>query len=109
MNNDGALVDGTIAEKTALCVKNVKTVLAASGSSIDKVVKTTVFLSDMSYFAVCTPLLTSTIYPVAGRRGYMAWDLTELVVLGDERRVREALLPQARQELCCCQDAAQER
>lgn len=56
MNNEGALVDGTIAEKTALCVKNVKTVLAACDSSIERVVKTTVFLSDMSYFAVCRPI-----------------------------------------------------
>lgn len=52
MDGTGAIVDGTIAEKTALCVKNVKAVLAEAGSSIDKVVKTTVFLSDMSYFAV---------------------------------------------------------
>ncbi|KAL2113116.1 hypothetical protein VUR80DRAFT_5371 [Thermomyces stellatus] len=51
MDNSGAVVDGTIAEKTALCVKNIKAVLAEAGSSIDKVVKTTVFLSDMSYFA----------------------------------------------------------
>lgn len=55
MNNEGALVDGTIAEKTALCVKNVKTVLAACDSSIERVVKTTVFISDMSHFAVCSP------------------------------------------------------
>ena len=52
MDGTGAIVGGTIAEKTALCVKNVKAVLAEAGSSIDKVVKTTVFLSDMSYFAV---------------------------------------------------------
>ena len=52
MDNDGAIVGGTIAEKTALCVKNCQAVLAEAGSSIEKVVKTTVFLSDMALFAV---------------------------------------------------------
>ncbi|SPN96875.1 probable BRT1 protein, down-regulated by mating factor B [Cephalotrichum gorgonifer] len=51
MNSEGKLVDGSIADKTALCVRHIKAVLAAAGSSIDKVVKTTVFLSDMAHFA----------------------------------------------------------
>jgi enamine deaminase RidA (YjgF/YER057c/UK114 family) len=46
------LQDGTIAEKTALCIKNLEAVLTEAGSSIEKVVKTTVFLSDMASFAV---------------------------------------------------------
>ncbi|KAH0538996.1 hypothetical protein FGG08_004445 [Glutinoglossum americanum] len=47
----GKLVEGTIAEKTEACINNIKAILAAAGSSIDKVVKTTVFLADMASFA----------------------------------------------------------
>jgi len=36
---------------TALVFENAKKALAAAGSSLDKVIKTTVFLRDMSYFA----------------------------------------------------------
>ncbi|KEZ44579.1 hypothetical protein SAPIO_CDS3616 [Scedosporium apiospermum] len=50
-NTEGVLQDGTIAEKTALCIKNLEAVLTEAGSSIEKVVKTTVFLSDMASFA----------------------------------------------------------
>jgi reactive intermediate/imine deaminase len=49
---DGTFVEGTIAEKTEQCCKNVKAVVEAAGSSMSKVVKTTVFLSDMAHFAV---------------------------------------------------------
>ncbi|CAI4216281.1 unnamed protein product [Parascedosporium putredinis] len=51
-NTQGELItDATIAEKTALCIKNLQAVLTEAGSSIEKVVKTTVFLADMSSFA----------------------------------------------------------
>jgi len=36
---------------TALVFENAKKALAAAGSGLDKVIKTTVFLRDMSYFA----------------------------------------------------------
>ncbi|KAG9253246.1 Endoribonuclease L-PSP/chorismate mutase-like protein [Emericellopsis atlantica] len=48
---DGTFVEGSIAEKTEQCCKNVKAVVEAAGSSMGKVVKTTVFLSDMAHFA----------------------------------------------------------
>jgi enamine deaminase RidA (YjgF/YER057c/UK114 family) len=57
------MIDGTIAEKTELCIKNLQAVLAAAGSSIDKVVKTTIFLADMSSFAVSWQLAG---YPILG-------------------------------------------
>lgn len=47
----GELVGGTIAEKTVRCLKNAEAVLLAGGSDLSKVLKTTVFLSDMSLFA----------------------------------------------------------
>ncbi|EAS28991.3 endoribonuclease L-PSP [Coccidioides immitis RS] len=43
-------VGGTIAEQTEQCCKNVAAVLAAAGSSLDKVVKVNVFLVDMGDF-----------------------------------------------------------
>ena len=48
----GAVVAGGIAEQTRRICENLKAVLAAAGSSLDKVVKTTCFLADMNDFAV---------------------------------------------------------
>ncbi|TPX56671.1 hypothetical protein PhCBS80983_g04356 [Powellomyces hirtus] len=45
------LVEGGIVPQTRQALKNMKAVLEASGSSLDKVVKTTVFLKDMNDFA----------------------------------------------------------
>ena len=47
----GEFVAGGIAEQTEQVLKNLKAVLEASGSSLDQVVKTTVFLADMKEFA----------------------------------------------------------
>jgi 2-iminobutanoate/2-iminopropanoate deaminase len=48
----GNLVEGTIQEKTAACIANLKAVLEEAGSSIEKVVKCNIFLTDMANFAV---------------------------------------------------------
>lgn len=45
------LVEGDIRAQTIQVLKNVQAVLEAAGSSLDKVVKTTVFLKDMNDFA----------------------------------------------------------
>jgi 2-iminobutanoate/2-iminopropanoate deaminase len=45
-----ALVSGGIPEQTRRCLENVSAVLAAAGSSPARVVKTTVFLTDMADF-----------------------------------------------------------
>ena len=47
----GNMVEGGIAEQTEQVCKNVKALLEAGGTSIDKVVKTTCFLADMADFA----------------------------------------------------------
>ena len=47
----GALVGATIAEQTEQVLKNLTAVLAAAGSSLGQVVKTTVYLADMADFA----------------------------------------------------------
>jgi 2-iminobutanoate/2-iminopropanoate deaminase len=45
------LVDGTITEKTIKCLQNVQAILSAAGTSLEKVVKATVFLTSMDNFA----------------------------------------------------------
>jgi len=47
----GELVAGGVAEQTERVLKNVSAVLEAAGSSLDQVVKTTVFLADMKEFS----------------------------------------------------------
>lgn len=46
----GNIVDGGIEEQAHQALKNVCNLLEAAGSSINKVVKTTVFLADMNDF-----------------------------------------------------------
>jgi 2-iminobutanoate/2-iminopropanoate deaminase len=47
----GQFVPGSVAEQTERVFRNLAAVLAAAGSSLDKIVKTTVFLADMKDFA----------------------------------------------------------
>ncbi|MCL2318581.1 MAG: RidA family protein [Treponema sp.] len=47
----GQLVGSTVVEQTDRVIKNIKALLEAAGTSIEKVVKTTCFLADMSDFA----------------------------------------------------------
>ena len=47
----GQLVGTTITEQTEQVAKNIKAILEAAGTSIEKVVKTTCFLADMKDFA----------------------------------------------------------
>lgn len=46
----GAIVAGGIEEQTRRVLDNIRALLAAAGSGFEKVVKTTVFLSDMNDF-----------------------------------------------------------
>jgi 2-iminobutanoate/2-iminopropanoate deaminase len=47
----GTVTGGVIIEQTEQVIKNVKAVLEAAGSSLEKAVKTTCFLADMNDFA----------------------------------------------------------
>lgn len=47
----GKLVSDEVVGQTVQCFKNIKAILAEAGLTMDNVVKTTVFLGDMSYFA----------------------------------------------------------
>ena len=46
----GYLVPGGIKEQTAQVFMNIKAVLSAAGTNVNNIVKTTVFLEDMSLF-----------------------------------------------------------
>jgi len=46
----GKMVQGGIGEQTERALNNLKAVLEAAGSSLDRVVKTTVFLADLGDF-----------------------------------------------------------
>ena len=47
----GAFVDGGIKEQTRQSLANVKAILEETGTSLNKVVKTTVYMADMNDFA----------------------------------------------------------
>lgn len=47
----GQVVEGDIKAQTEMVLKNVQAILEAAGSSLDRVVKTTVFIKDMNEFA----------------------------------------------------------
>ncbi|PYP86843.1 MAG: reactive intermediate/imine deaminase [Blastocatellia bacterium AA13] len=47
----GKVVDGGIQEQTERVMKNLKAVLEAAGSSLEKVVRSTIFLADLEDFS----------------------------------------------------------
>jgi 2-iminobutanoate/2-iminopropanoate deaminase len=47
----GEIVSAVIAEQTGQVIRNLKAVLEAGGSSLEKVIKTVCFLADMNDFA----------------------------------------------------------
>ena len=55
----GELSTGDAREQTDLVLRNLRAVLEAAGSSLDRVVKTTVFLADMGDFAVMNEVYAS--------------------------------------------------
>ncbi|KAL2211115.1 Endoribonuclease L-PSP [Sarocladium strictum] len=48
---DGNVVSGTVQDKARQCIANLKAVLEAAGSSLEKVVEVNIFLTDMDDFA----------------------------------------------------------
>jgi 2-iminobutanoate/2-iminopropanoate deaminase len=51
LNPQGVMVEGDVTAQTIQVFENITAVLAAAGSSFEKVVKVTVFLADMNDFA----------------------------------------------------------
>ncbi|WP_241650037.1 RidA family protein [Rosenbergiella collisarenosi] len=51
MNDQGEPVQGTIEEQTQLIFENIAATLKSCGSSFDKIIRITVWLSDMAHFS----------------------------------------------------------
>jgi 2-iminobutanoate/2-iminopropanoate deaminase len=69
---DGALVPGGIKEETRQALTNLKAVLEAAGSSLDLVVKTTVYLADISEFAAMNEVYATFLGGPAPARATVA-------------------------------------
>ena len=54
----GRIVEGGVAEQTARCLENVKAILEAAGSSLDRAVRVGVFLKDINDFDVMNGVYT---------------------------------------------------
>ncbi|KAG0143947.1 hypothetical protein CROQUDRAFT_660566 [Cronartium quercuum f. sp. fusiforme G11] len=52
--------NGDVAAQTAQCLANLKSVLAASGATVESVVKTTVFIKDMESFGTINEVYAKT-------------------------------------------------
>jgi len=50
-DSEGNLVEGSIADKTRQCLTNMQLILEEAGSSLEKVVKCNIFITDMKNFA----------------------------------------------------------
>jgi 2-iminobutanoate/2-iminopropanoate deaminase len=78
----GALVEGGIVEQTTQALKNIETVLKASGSEMDDVVKTTVFLADMNDFAKM-----NEVYATRFKRPYPARSTVQVARLPRDAKI----------------------
>jgi len=58
----GSIVPGGIVEQTERVMKNIAAVLEASGTSFDRVIKSTVFLKDMGDFANMNEIYGRYVY-----------------------------------------------
>ncbi len=68
----GEFVSGGIAAQTRQVLENLKAVLEAGGSSLEKVVKTTVFLRNMSDFAVMNEIYAEYLGQIKPARSTVA-------------------------------------
>jgi 2-iminobutanoate/2-iminopropanoate deaminase len=55
----GEFVKGGVNEQTSQVFKNIKAILSEAGFTMDDIVKTTVFLADMAYFATFNEVYAS--------------------------------------------------
>jgi len=68
----GEFVSGGIAAQTRQVLENLKAVLEAGGSSLEKVVKATVFLRNMSEFAAMNEIYTEYLGQIKPARSTVA-------------------------------------
>lgn len=67
----GQLVAGDVREHTKRIMENLKAVLEAAGASLDNVVKTTIFLTDMGDFAAVNEVYGSYFTAEPPARSYV--------------------------------------
>jgi 2-iminobutanoate/2-iminopropanoate deaminase len=79
---DGSLVEGDVAVQARQVLENLKAVLAAAGSGLDRVLKTTVFLKDMDDFAAM-----NTVYAEYFSEPYPARSTVQVAKLPRDVRV----------------------
>jgi len=60
LRTDGTLLEGDIAAQTTQVLMNLKAVIEAAGASLNKVVKTTVFLKNLDDFAAMNKVYGDT-------------------------------------------------
>jgi 2-iminobutanoate/2-iminopropanoate deaminase len=60
---DGSMAPGGVAEHTAQCLKNALEILIASGLTLNDVVKTTVFMTDLGQFAAMNEVYAKHFRP----------------------------------------------
>ncbi|EKD47799.1 MAG: hypothetical protein ACD_65C00282G0002 [uncultured bacterium] len=56
---EGQLISEDAGEQAKQCMENLKSILESIGSNLDKVVKTTIFLSDMNNFKIVNEIYGS--------------------------------------------------
>jgi 2-iminobutanoate/2-iminopropanoate deaminase len=71
----GELIQDSVEDETRVVMENLKAIVEASGSSMSKIVKTTIFLTDMAHFAQVNPVYGSFFtspYPARETVGVLA-------------------------------------
>jgi 2-iminobutanoate/2-iminopropanoate deaminase len=68
----GEIVPGGVAEQAERALRNLAAVLDAAGTGFDRVVKTTIFLSDMSHFAAVNKVYARHMVPPHPARSTVA-------------------------------------
>lgn len=72
---DGVLVSGGVSEQAMRCLDNIKAILAEAGLSLEHVVKTTVYMTDLSQFTALNEAYAryfQTPYPARATLGVSA-------------------------------------
>ncbi len=83
----GELVEGGVEAQTRQVIENLRAVLQAAGTDLDRVVKTTVFLADMNEFSVM-----NSVYEQAFSAPYPARSTVQVARLPRDVRVEIEVL-----------------
>ena len=68
----GELVTGGVKEQAVQCFKNIRAILDEAGLTTENIVKTTVFLGDMSYFSEMNEVYASQFHGAFPARSAIA-------------------------------------